>query len=271
MLWLPFRRALRNPIFGGGVEEFAQQHARRSQLLNYLIVLSIVLFITWPKEGFLSLRDLPFTYNAVGGTIIIILAYLHLSQGSRKTLGSRYLSVQDWLLLAPLEAQTFLRGYVAVGLLEVGLFWGVSLPLLVLAAGVSGESLAHLGAGGLIVLVCVSSYRIMGVALLMFLERDEFLLYIVVRILYVFIILVSGFVVPLGNPVLAFADASVWPRHVGVLAVGGLTLHGWVATVVLHLLLGGLFFIIASVRVRWVRRRATVPMVAEGEVEHGNV
>jgi hypothetical protein len=268
MLWLPFRRALRNPIFCGGLEEFAQQNTRRSHILNYLIVLSIVLFITWPKEGFLSLRDLPFTYNAMGGTMLIILAYLHLSQGARKMLGSRYLSLHDWLLLAPLEAGQFLRGYVAVGLLDVAVFWGVSLPLLVLAAGVSGESLAHVGAGGLILLVCAGSYRIVGIALLLFLERDEFLLYIVVRILYVFIVLVSGFVLPIGNPILAFADASVWPRHLQQVVLPGITLHGWEATIILHLLLAGLFFIIASVRVRWVRRRAMVPRA--GEEKYGS-
>ena len=269
MLWRPLRQALQNPIFCGGLEEFVRQNTRRSHLLNYLIVLSIVLFITWPKEGFLSLRDLPFTYNAMGGTVLIILAYLHLSQGARKILGSRYLSVHDWLLLAPLEAGPFLRGYLAVGLLDVVVFWGVSLPLLVLAAGVSGESLGHLGAGMLIILVCAGCYRIIGTALLLLLERDEFFLYIVVRILYVFIVLVSGFIVPFGNPILAFADASVWPRHLGQLGLPGMTLHGWEVTTILHLLLGGLFFIIASIRVRWVRHRAMVPMAEEGE--HGNV
>jgi hypothetical protein len=260
MLWLPFRRAFSNPIFRGGLEEFGQQSTRWSYGINYLIVLSVVLFITWPKEGFLSLRDLPFTYLALGGSSIIILAYLSLSQGSRKLLGSRYLSLHDWLTLAPIQAGAFLRGYLAVGLLDCGFFWGLSLPLLVLAAGVAGESLAHFGAGMLIILVCISSYRIMGVALLTWLEREEFLLYILVRLLYVFFILVSGFVVPLCNPVLAFADASIWPRHLGTLSLPGLPLHGWVATVVLHLLLGGLFFIIASTRVYWVRRRATRPV-----------
>jgi hypothetical protein len=117
----------------------------------------------------------------------------------------------------------------------------------------------------LIILVCISSYRIVGVALLTFFERDEFLLYILVRILYVLFILVSGFVMPLSNPVLAFADASIWPRRLGTVALSGLTLRGWVATVVLHLLLGGLFFIIASVRVHWVQRRAITSRAAEEE------
>jgi hypothetical protein len=267
---LPLRRALRNPIFRGGLEEFSRQSTRRSQFLNYLIVLSIVLFITWPKEGFLSLRDPIFTYTAVGVAMIAILTYLHLSQGARKILGSPYLSMQDWLLLAPLAAGTFLRGYLAVGFLEVGIFWGLSVPLLVLAAGVSGESLLHLGAGGLILLVCGGSYRLIGITLLLFLERDEFLLYIVVRILYAFIILVSGFVIPLMNPVLAFADASISPWRLRGVSFPGIMVQGWVATVCLHLLLGGLFFIIASWRVRRVRRRATVPMT-EGESGHGNV
>jgi hypothetical protein len=269
MLWRSWRRALRNPIFCGGLEEFARQNTRRSHVLNYLLVLSVVLFITWPKEGFLSLRDLPFTYNAMGGSMLIILAYLHLSQGARKILGSRYLSLHDWLALAPLEAGPFLRGYLAVGLLDVVVFWGVSLPLLILAAGVSGESLAHVAAGGLIILVCVGSYRIIGIALLLLLERDEFLLYIVVRILYVCIVLVSGFLVPVGNPVLAFADASVWPRHLEQWVLAGVTLHGWEVTIILHLLLGGLFFIIASIRVHLVRRSALMPPAEEEE--HGTI
>lgn len=270
MKWLPFRRALRNPIFCGGLEEMLKESSRRSQVLNYLIVVSLVLFITWPKEGFLSLRDLPFTYNAVGGAMLIILAYLHLSQGARKALGSRYVSLHDWLRHAPLDAHTFLHGYVAVGLLEVLVYWGVSVPLLVLAAGVSGESWTHLVAGGVTLLVCVGTYRMLGVALLTCLEQDEFLLYIVVRLLYVGIILVSGFVVPLTNPVLAFADASIWPGRLRMLVLPGFTLQGWEVTVALHLLLGSLFFIIASIRVRWVQRRAAVPVPGEGVSEHGN-
>jgi hypothetical protein len=34
-------------------------------------------------------------------------------------------------------------------------------------------------------------------------------------------------------------------------------LPGWMVTGGLHLLLGGLFFIIASMRVRWIQHRAT--------------
>ena len=258
MRWLPFRRALHNPIFRGGLEEFAQQSLRWTHGLNYFIVLAIVLFITWPKENFLSLRDLPFTYNAVGGSSLIILAYLNFSYGSRKALGSRYLSLHDWLALAPLKAGAFLRGYLTLAGMDLLFFWGLSLPLLVLAAGVSGESLSNLGAGMMIMLVCTGCYRIIAVSLLTLLERDEFLLYIIVRIVYVFFILISGFIVPVLNPVLAFADASIWPRHVETLQLLGWRLHGWEATVVLHLLLGGVFFIIATIRGRWVQRHTVM-------------
>jgi hypothetical protein len=268
---VPLRMAFRNPIYRGGMEEFARQSTRWSHGLNYLIVLSIVLFVTWPKEGFISLRDLPFTYNALGGSIVIILAYLNFSQGSRKTFGSKYVSLHDWFVLAPLRAGTFLRGYVAVGLVDLCFYWGLSLPLLVLAASVSGETFTHLGTGLGIILVCAGSYRIIGIALLMFLERDEFLLYILARILFVFFVLVSGFVVPLGNPVLAFADASIWPRHLGSIALSGVVLQGWVATVILHLLLGGLFFIIALIRVRWIQRPAAARAGEEGSIEGGNI
>ncbi len=81
------------------------------------------------------------------------------------------------------------------------------------------------------------------------------MLYILVRLLYVFFILGSGFVAPMYNPVLAFADASLWPHRLGSVTLLGLTLHGWAMTVVLHLLLGGGSFIIALARVRWVQRR----------------
>jgi hypothetical protein len=55
--------------------------------------------------------------------------------------------------------------------------------------------------------------------------------------------------------VLAFADASLWPHRLGSVTLLGLTLHGWVMTVVLHLRLGGGSFIIALARVHWVQRR----------------
>jgi hypothetical protein len=164
-----------------------------------------------------------------------------------------------------------LRGYLAAGLLDVCVFWGASVPLLMLAAGVSGESIGHLGAGVGIILVCVGSYRVIGVALLTLLERDEFLLYILVRMLYVFFVLVSGFVAPLWNPVLAFVDASVWPPHLGSVSLPGVRLHGWVATVTLHLLLGGLFFIIASIRVRRIQRGAGVSIAEERGTNSGNL
>jgi hypothetical protein len=268
-IWRSFRRAWHNPIFRGGLRTFAQQPTHRSYSLNYVATLSVVLLITWPKEGFLNLRDLPFTYNALGGTTLIILAYLNVSQGAHRFLGARYLSLHDWLLLAPVKAGTFLRGYLAASCLELLLFWGLSLPLLVLAARVSGESLAHLGTGILLILVCVGSYRVVGVALLTLFERDEFLLYILVRLLYVFFILGSGFVVPLYNPVLAFADASIWPHRLGTLALPGLTVRGWAATLVLHLLLAGGFFIIALIRVHWVQRRGAAPEVREEGLGHG--
>ena len=134
----------------------------------------------------------------------------------------------------------------------------MSLPLLVLAASVSGESLAHLGAGLLVILICSGTYRMIGITLLTMLERDEFILFIIPRIVFVFF-MVTGWLVPvppLLNPVLAFVDAGIWPQHLGALQFPGVVLHGWVATVVLHLLLAGLFFIIATIRVHWVQRRA---------------
>jgi hypothetical protein len=121
----------------------------------------------------------------------------------------------------------------------------------------------------LIILVCAGSYRIVGVALLMCFERDEFLLYILVRLLYVFFILGSGFVAPMYNPVLAFADASLWPHRLGSVTLLGLTLHGWVMTVVLHLLLGGGSFIIALARVHWIQRRGEARETREEGLGHG--
>ncbi len=269
--WLPFRRAFHNAIFHGGLEEFGRNSTRWSHGLNVLIILSIILFITWPKEAYLNLRDLPFTYNALGGATLIMLAYINLSQGSRKLLGEQYMSLRDWLALAPLRADTFVRGYLAAGFLECGFFWGLSLPLLVLAAGVSGESLAALAAGAGIILICVGSYRTVAVALLLCLERDEFLLYLLIRCLFVLFLLVSGFILPVCNPVLAFVDASLWhERHaLPSVMLTGLEVPGWVVTVGLHLLLGGLFYIIATVRARWSRRQAIHAGVTGGEVEGG--
>jgi hypothetical protein len=269
MIWVPFRRAWHNPIFRGGLDEFSRHSVRWSHAVNYLIVLSIILFITWPKEQFLSLRDLPFTYNALGGALIIVLSYLSFSYGARKGLGASYLSLRDWLTLAPIGARAFLCGYVAVGLVELLFFWGLSAPLLVAAAGAAGESLRHVGVGLLIILVCTGTYRLLGITLLTLLERDEFLLYIIVRLLYVFFILVSGFVMPVGNPVLAFTEASIRPQELGRLRLPGVTVHGWGATVVLHLLLAGGAFIIALLRVHWMQHRTATPGANERGVDDG--
>jgi hypothetical protein len=269
MLWIPFRRAFRNVIFRGGVEELVNNTARWSHGINYLIILSIVLFITWPKEAFLNLRDPPLPYVATGGIALVMLAYINISQGSRKLLGEQYMSLREWLSLAPIKADTFVRGYVAAGFLECGFFWALSLPLLVLAAGVAGESLTHAAVGSLIVLICAGTYRIIAVALLLCLERDEFLLYLLVRVFYGFMIVVSGFVWPVCNPIWAFANASLWHKDYRLQeqALPGIEIPGWGVTVGLHLLIAGLFFIIASVRVRWIRRQAMRLDVASEEVE----
>jgi len=49
----------------------------------------------------------------------------------------------------------------------------------------------------------------------------------------------------------------------------GLTLHGWVMTVVLHLLLGGGSFIIALARVHWVQRRGAERETREEDRGYG--
>ena len=273
MLMMPFRRAWRNVIFQGAVENFSRDAVRWSHGLNYLIILAVVLFITWPKEAFLALRDLPFTYNALGGATLVLLSYVSFSQGSRKSVGEERMPLRDWLMLAPVSPDTFTRGYLAFGLLECLFYWGLILPLLVMAAGASGESLSHMAAGAAIILVCTASYRMLATALLFCLERDEFILYLMVRLLYVFWILISGFSLPLCNPVLAFVDASLWHHRHALPSwplLGG-QIPGWVITLGVHLLLGGLFFIIATIRIRWIRRRAEHLGLAVQEENHGRL
>jgi hypothetical protein len=69
--------------------------------------------------------------------------------------------------------------------------------------------------------------------------------------------------------VLAFADASLWPHRLGSVTLLGLTLHGRVITVVLHLLLSGGSFIIALARVHWVQRRGAGQESREEGRGHG--
>ena len=273
MIPIPGRKALRNPIFRGALDAMTQRSTGWTHGLNYAAALSLALFITWPKEGFLSLRDLPFTYNAMGGTATIILAYLNFTQGARNLLGAQGATLRDWLAFTPLPVGAFLRGYLAAGGVEMLFFWGLSWPLMLLAAGVSGESLAHLGAGMLVLLACLAAYRVIGVTLLIWFERDDFVLYILVRVVYLWFILVSGFAWPLANPVLAFIDTSIWPPRLPTVSLwlAGFehTAPGWVATVALHLILGGLFSIIAAFRTRWLQRRLAFRDGTEGGVSNG--
>ena len=271
MRWMPFARAYHNVIFQGAIEEFGRNPVRWSYGLNYLVILAIILFVTWPKESFLNLRDLPFTYNALGGAAMIMLAYLNISQGSRRFLGEPYMTLREWLALAPVQPEAFVRGYLAAGFLEGVFFWALSLPLFILAAGVSGESLGHLAAGMSIMLCCVGCYRTIAVALLLWLERDEFVLYLLIRLIFIFFVLISGFVWTVCNPILAFVDASLWhERHaLPSLSYLGYEMPGWTITVGIHLLIGGLFFIIAIMRVRWIRRLALRAGVAGEDREGG--
>lgn len=269
MIPMPGRKALRNPIFRGALETMMRQGTRWTHGMNYAAVLALALFITWPKEGYLSLRDLPFTYNAMGGTATIILAYLNFTQGARHLMAGREVALRDWLAFTPLPAGTLLRGYLAAGGLETLFFWGLTWPLMVLAAGVSGESFAHLATGMMVLLACLAAYRMIGVTLLIWFERDDFVLYILVRAVYLWFILVSGFVWPHANPVLAFIDTSIWPRRLStvsiVLSGTEFTAPGWAVTVALHLILGGLFSIIAALRTRRLQRLALRDATQGGE------
>ena len=275
MIPLAGRKALRNPIFHGALETMTRHGTPWTHGLNYAAVLSLALFITWPKEGFLSLRDLPFTYNAMGGTATIILAYLNFTQGARHLMAGREASLRDWLAFTPLPVGTLLRGYLAASGIETLFFWGLSWPLMVMAAGVSGESLAHLGTGMLVLLACLAAYRVIGVTLLIWFERDDFVLYILVRVVYLWFILVSGFVWPHANPVLAFIDTSIWPRRLSpvslVISGSEFTVPGWTVTVTLHLILGGLFSIIAALRTRWLQRQSALLDGTEGGRNDGSV
>lgn len=274
MIPIPGRKALRNPIFRGALETMTRQGTRWTHALNYAAVLSLALFITWPKEGFLSLRDLPFTYNAMGGTATIILAYLNFTQGARHLMTGREVSLRDWLAFTPLPAGALLRGYLAAGAVETLFFWGLTWPPMVLAAGVSGESFTHLAAGMMVLLACLAAYRMIGVTLLIWFERDDFVLYILVRVVYLWFILVSGFVWPHANPVLAFIDTSIWPRRLSTVSIvlpdTEFTAPGWAATVALHLILGGLFSIIAALRTRRLQRLA-LRDASEGDEDDGTV
>ena len=273
ILTTPFRQAWRNAIFQGALEAFSRDSVRWSHGMNYLLILAVVLFITWPKEAFLALRDLPFTYNALGSATLLLLSYLSFSQGSRKSVGEERMMLRDWLMLAPVSAGAFTRGYLAFGLLECVFYWGLALPLLVMAAGAAGESLGHMAAGAAIIFVCAASYRILATALLFCLERDEFILYLVARLLYVFWMVVSGFSAPLCNPVLAFVDASLWHHRHALPAWSflGAQIPGWVLTIGIHLLLASLFYIIAAIRIRSIRRRAERLGLAAQEGQHGGL
>ena len=275
MIPIPGRKALRNPIFLGALESMTHQGTPWTHGLNYAAVLSLALFITWPKEGFLSLRDLPFTYNAMGATATIILAYLNFTQGARHLMAGKEAALRDWLAFTPLPVGRLLRGYLAASGIEMLFFWGLSWPLMVLAAGVSGESFIHLATGMLVLLTCLAAYRVVGVTLLIWFERDDFVLYILVRVVYLWFILVSGFVWPHANPVLAFIDTSIWPRRLStasfVLSGAEFALPGWTVTVALHLILGGLFLIIAALRARWLQRRLALGNGIEGGEGDGSV
>ena len=75
----------------------------------------------------------------------------------------------------------------------------------------------------LVLLACLAAYRVIGVTLLIWFERDDFVLYILVRVVYLWFILVSGFVWPHANPVLAFIDTSIWPRRLPTASLAGHT------------------------------------------------
>jgi hypothetical protein len=226
-----------NSIIRYGVSNYFLAKAPLTTALHYLMALSSVLFVIWPKSQFLRVGSPPLTFSIEAIVATLIMAYLSFSYGASK-FGDETAQVSPQSLVG----QGLARRGAVVGLTvwTIGhtlFFVGLALPLLVAAAHVSGVSTENFGRALLLMVVCTLAYRWLGLLTLCVWETQDFMRYVAARAVFVVIVVGSAFLFPASNPLLGLISMSFGEELGQVVLLYGYELSYASVTLIIHLLL----------------------------------
>ena len=204
-------RLFKNALFIEGITLYFSDNRIVRTYIIYALLLTLSVAVWWPKRSFfdfLELRSVPSTYNLTVASAFLLLVYAGGRFGLNAYGRGKAHSLTSWLNMTPLGPTAIVAGKSGLALVQTCFFLILASPFLVLAAAPAGVSLEIVGLSLIILLLFALTYRLIGLLLLTFLEERA----LAPAIFYWAVILVVGllslYIFPGVNPVLALVSLS---------------------------------------------------------------
>lgn len=201
----------KNPVLQEGLAAYFTGRKMVGIYFNYLLILSAVLFIWWPKsEYFDYLRSggSPQTYSVVAIAALVSISYLSFRFGADEIKDKDHHHLSDWLVLTPLSTWRILWGRLLLFVLHTAFLVLLSAPFIVAPGTISGISPMEMSWGFLIMFLSAATYRTIGFFCLLSLGDREFFLHSLLRVIFAFFILAIIFLLPPASPILSLVSVS---------------------------------------------------------------
>lgn len=243
-------------------EELRRAFGRREQhllFLHYVLILSVVLFFAWPKRyyyDYLQTNTLPFPYDVLGMAVFVVAAYLGFAALPRDAYERDSHAPAEWLRYTPLSPRQLLGGKCLLHFLSVSWLLLLSLPLLTLNHLALGFAWKQLGATLGLLLVSLTSYRLLGLLLVVLLERREDWLGRAGMATYLLLAFGTALLAPRLNVISALISLSRPEAASPALQVGALQLTAPVLAALVHLGAGSAAVGALALLFRRVKRKA---------------
>jgi hypothetical protein len=201
----------------------------------YLALLGLSLLLCWPKQGmgnFLLAQTPPYTYQLMIVSTFVVCTFLSGRFGLQHYGRYQMHSLSSWLKFTPLHPVRIIGGKVTLALMHSIFLTMLALPFLIVAASPSGVPIEGALTSTLILLICATSYRIIGLFFLAAMEDRPLAAGIVLWAIILTLNLLSLYLFPRANAVLAMIriatqDMRSLPSMKRAVpdAVGSLTAH----------------------------------------------
>ena len=171
-----------------------------------VVILTGLVVVTWPWQGFVPFmreQRIPYSFPVVFIGLIVISTYLHLRLGRGEIAINRYfIRPQAHQHFVPSEVvYPFGRYALFIFCLHI-LFWLLPcFPILILATAISGFSLLTFGKAVSIVFTAALLCKLFGFLMYLLWGNTSILGYLFSRIFLAASVYVTGFLVPVINPI----------------------------------------------------------------------
>ncbi len=173
---------------------------------NYIWILGVILLISWPHKSlyqYIQSHNMPLTFMAVFAASMIMISYIQIRCGRGEVF------VKDSYSKMMREGvRTFEEdnGFIIYGLpqsiMHILFFVFLSLPMLILAASISGVGIEHLLMALFILFMSALVCRWFAFLIYLILGRWNFWGYLLPRIFFILIFFITAFYNDFANPVL---------------------------------------------------------------------